>query len=722
MDTVLGFDKGGNTIFRRDDGTYYSRDPFGLGQVEVLGQGQTAAPHTDSSYSMGELFNGYIPQAFGELVSTTNPDAGSAYLDSRLQILNALGDAQPGVALPQGLSPTAEALNGFASQSVDGAQPIGLLDLLEGIKGSGKLDELTAQIQSETDAYRTARYASGDPFGLKGRNAGAGFGGSGGLGNLVGAFVNPANAFAHTAADLVRGFTMDGPPAAFRNYRDAGHDFYEYEQSLAHEKSPEFQAFLQDFHDKNSALLDSLGLSSEEFPSVANTFDLGSLGGTGSYDFSGFGTPGLGSYNFGGSSSGGYDFSGLSNVFGTSDPYSFLNSLGFQREVGAGTSSGGSGGGFGGLSDILGGIFGGGGIDGSGNYGVLGDIGGLLKGAGGGLLNAILGGLGSGSGGSGQTSAAGASGGSGGLGALLPVLLLGGALSGAFNNDAQTKTREAPPFEQENELVGINTQLARQNLENFRRQQASQEPQNAFLSQLFQDQNRQLGEFDRLLSPEQRALIDTQRRVDINALRPQDAALNAGLLSDFNSAGMATPDQLANIAGSADAAISRGLSDLGRFRDEGLNQARLASASRGLRPTDTPIQNDFFNVQNEANRQAQNFVSGIRQQQFNQNLQFPLQAQQLRLGQFNSGIDTAARRRALEEGLVQAADDQRRGFATGAQQGGLNLLQAFNAPGALQAFTNVRRGNATQTASPGTLDTLSRIFQGLGTAAAGFNK
>lgn len=381
----------------------------------------------------------------------------------------------------------------------------------------------------------------------------------------------------------------------------------------------------------------------------------------------------------------------------------------------------------GGLGGILGGIFGpiisGGGVDGNGDRGILGDLGGLLGailGGGGDALSGILGGLLGGGGGGGLAGALGGGGGAGGgLGSLLPLLLLGGGLSGLFNNESESKTRVPPPSAQELALAGINTQLAQQNLQAFQNQFGNQAPQNEFLRQLFDQQNRELSAAGGALTPEQRAQIDADRRQTIQSLGFFENPLGAGLIQDFQSGGRATPDQLANIQGAADATIERGLSDLGRFRDEGLNQARINSANRGLRPSDTPIQNNFADIQNEANRNAQNFVSGVRQQQFLQNLNFPLAAQGVRLGQFNAGLDASFRRRQLEETLAQAAQQQRLGLAGGAQQGGLGLIGSFNPISAQGAATATRTGNVTNTSTPGTLDTLSRIFQGLGTLAAG---
>lgn len=381
------------------------------------------------------------------------------------------------------------------------------------------------------------------------------------------------------------------------------------------------------------------------------------------------------------------------------------------------------------FGDILGSIFSGGGVDGNGNRGVLGDIGGVLgsvlgtifgNGSGdpgsggllGQLLPLLLGGGGGGTIDSPNGSPLGGGGAGGLLNQLLPLLLLGGGLLGG--NDSESRTRVQPPSPEELALLGINTQLAMSQLQQFGNQYANQAPQSQFLRDFFSQQQRQSDSFSGFLPPELRGLIEAGRRDRINEANLFEQPFQQGLQQDFARGINASPEQLANIQGSADAAISQGLSDLGRFRDEGLNRARLESANRGLRPSDTPIQNDFANIQQEANRSAENFVSGIRQQQFNQNLNFPLAAQGLRLGQFGAATDNSFRRRALEEELARLAEQQRVGIAGGAQSGGLGLLGAFNPISAQGAATNTRTGNSTQTNSPGTFDFLSQLFRGVG--------
>lgn len=360
------------------------------------------------------------------------------------------------------------------------------------------------------------------------------------------------------------------------------------------------------------------------------------------------------------------------------------------------------------IIDALGGIFGGGGI--------------------GGILESILGG------GRGGQQAPGGVGAIPGIGELLgllgggqqqgagginPLLLL--ALAGAgFANGDQTSKQRVPPLSlDELQLLGINKELALRQLQAFQQQQELQGSGNSFLSELYQQMIGSQQGASVVNNPLVQGLIEQGRRGAINDLGFQDAAFNQGLLQDFRSGGRATPDQLANIQGAADSAISAGLSDIGRFRDEGLNRARLNSATRGLRPTDTPIQNDFANVQQEANRQASDFITNIRGQQFAQNLQFPLEANQQRLGQFSAGLDQSFRRRALEEELARLAQQQRLQLGGQISQVGLGLTPSQSPAQVANQLGGRISGNVTTTDSQSQLNKLLGIFGAAGNLGLG---
>lgn len=427
-----------------------------------------------------------------------------------------------------------------------------------------------------------------------------------------------------------------------------------------------------------------------------------------------------------GASSGGYPQGGSSMGFGFGPGGGPDSGFGFGG-VGTGGFGSGFGGGFGGLEggnggvagggagagagflgipgtdfidDFLDSIFRGGGVDGNGSFGIPGDIGGIL-----GDLLPVLGGL------------LGGGGGGGGLGALGNLLGLGAL---AFGDPTSTTRTRTPPLSlDELQLLGINKELAIRQLQAFRDQQGQRGLQNDFIESLFTGVTGQQQSFNFFNSPVEQGLREVRRLQTIDGLQGLDSNVEGGLLSDFASGGRASPDQLANIQGAADLAIERGLSDIARFRDEGLNQAMLNSASRGLRPTDTPIQNDFANVQNESNRTAQNLVSGIRSNQFQQQLQFPLQAQGLRLAQGNQLANSNARRRELENALAQQFRQQSLDLFGPITSGGLGLIPSQSPAQVANNLGGRVSGNVTVSQDPSQLNRLLQLGSGLGGASGG---
>lgn len=378
--------------------------------------------------------------------------------------------------------------------------------------------------------------------------------------------------------------------------------------------------------------------------------------------------------------------------------------MGFTRPLGGALGSvnfaprGGGGSGTGGV-DILGPILnpprsptfptsGGGGGGSSSGGGGFGDI-----------LSSILGGIGGFLGIGGEGGGAGSA-----LESLLPLLLLGGI--GFADGDQTTKTRVPGLNADELGLLGINKDLALRQLQAFAQQQGQSGLGNNFINDLIQQMTgAQTGASD-VNSTLIQGIIENSRREQINNNLIGDTLYGRGLYQDFLSGGRASADQLANIQGAADSAINAGLSDIGRFRDEGLNNVRLNSVNRGLRPSDTPIQNQFFDVANESNRLAENLVTGIRGQQFSQNLNFPLIANQQRLGQFQAGTGANFARTALQEQLGQDAQRTRLGF--GSQLGALNtaLLPNQSPLGVAGQLGNRLTGNVTTTTDQSQLNKL----------------
>lgn len=352
---------------------------------------------------------------------------------------------------------------------------------------------------------------------------------------------------------------------------------------------------------------------------------------------------------------------------------------------------------------------------------VSGDLGTVNSVFGGGPIGSVLGGIFGGGGSQSTTQSGGGGGGLGTLGTLALGGLIGGGLGLLFGGDAterssQQQVRLPPPTAQELELLGINTAFAIDQLRAFRNQLNTQQIQNTFVESLFSNFQREQQAAATAVSPEQRGAIDAQRLQREQSLIPFEDEFGNLLLQDARTGNVVNPQQLALIQGQADLAIESGLSDLGRFRDETLNQIKLNSAARGLRPTDTPIQNQFSDVGIEASRQAEQLIRGVRGQQFQQALEFPLAANDLRLRQVQGGSDILNRRRAFEATLGDQARNQRLQLGQGSSAIGASLATGLNPASALGILSSQRTASPTisQSDRPSTLQTIGQVAQGIG--------
>ena len=211
----------------------------------------------------------------------------------------------------------------------------------------------------------------------------------------------------------------------------------------------------------------------------------------------------------------------------------------------------------------------------------------------------------------------------------------------------------------------------------------------------------------------------------IAALRGQEAAGALGdseffrgvereatqrVLEQLQRGGVADPETVARIAGIADLATSQGLSDLDRFGSDIIEQIRLASARRGLRPSDTPTVNRLDDTGAELVRNAQQLISGIRQSQLAQELNFPLQQGSLGVSQLGQLSSTSQGARQLGEALSRSGDDRLLGIGGQAANTGLGLsassrptqtlgllqenrgrqgtIEGINRPSDLESFSN----------------------------------
>ena len=184
--------------------------------------------------------------------------------------------------------------------------------------------------------------------------------------------------------------------------------------------------------------------------------------------------------------------------------------------------------------------------------------------------------------------------------------------------------------------------------------------------------------------------------------------------------GKASPEELQLIKESADSAIAQGTSDIETAQTDALKSIRdILAPSRGLRPTDTPIQDEANRVGAEGVRQIGQLTRGVRGAQASATLDFPLARGQFltEVSGFASNLATASRE--FQAGIRERAFQNQLALAGMRQGGQLGLLGVSpTGASALQALTGAR---AAQTTTSGSFSQRqpANIVGGLGMLAFG---
>jgi len=238
----------------------------------------------------------------------------------------------------------------------------------------------------------------------------------------------------------------------------------------------------------------------------------------------------------------------------------------------------------------------------------------------------------------------------------------------------------------EKELQGINLDIVKKQFETLVNQADFQ--QRAFqviepvLANMLQQQQVEAG----LFTPEQQRqrMLDQIARED-QMYAAQDELLQTELARIRGGTG-ATDEQKALINAATEAQIQRGESDIKAFGQDALQMiAQELAPSRGLRPTDTPIQDRGFQVGKEMARQYGQLVTGLRGEQAQAELNFPLAANQSQaaLSQYQQQLNQSALQ--FNQQLQQQAQQNRLNLFGQTGQLGLNLY------GVGQPFANLQQ-------------------------------
>lgn len=280
-----------------------------------------------------------------------------------------------------------------------------------------------------------------------------------------------------------------------------------------------------------------------------------------------------------------------------------------------------------------------------------------------------------------------------------------------FSSGSSTSTSARPPSRAEKT---ISRNVARQSalsMPLFEQLLGQSRAQQDFNSDLFNQFAGQLQGFNEFLPPELQGQMQAANAQDLFGLGGLDQQLidqAMGLAS--GNTGIASPEQLAAIQQATDLAVQLGLSDLGRFRDDSLASIAQNSAARGLRPTDTPIFNQSSQFAQEMNRQAEQLVRGLRQQQAQQILEYPLRQGQFQMQQLGSASDMANRRQEFLANLNAENTQNQMNFGRGITSTGLGIAQGFSGAsslGPLISQRNFTRSNTQSQSTPAPASILS---------------
>lgn len=259
------------------------------------------------------------------------------------------------------------------------------------------------------------------------------------------------------------------------------------------------------------------------------------------------------------------------------------------------------------------------------------------------------------------------------------------------------------PSESELELQRLAVDISQQQLEALQQQGVFQQEQFESLQPFLEQQREQSAiafEQQQQLAPIQQELL----QLELDAIRAGPGA---------------TDEQKALIEQATQRAIEVGESDIGRFRESGIELLRSELApSLGLRPGDTPVTLRADDLLAEATRQQGQLISNLRGAQAGAELNFPLAAGQFQATRTGAQQDIASSSSQFLSQLRQQIIQNN--LAKTGQVGGLNLSRAsvpFAGSGVLAGLSAGR--GSTQTSSGGQLgQTLSGIGGLLGGAAA----
>jgi len=239
-------------------------------------------------------------------------------------------------------------------------------------------------------------------------------------------------------------------------------------------------------------------------------------------------------------------------------------------------------------------------------------------------------------------------------------------------SSSKSKTFQFDFTDLEQELQGVNMEIVMQGIASLANQYGFQEAAYSLMPELISQLNTQFKQ-----TPEQLARQEAFGSAQDELLQIE--------MDRIRSGGAATEEQKRLINESTEAQIDRGSSDIAAFGQQQLDIIKDQLApSRGLRPSDTPIQDRGFLLGGELARQQGNLVSDLRGQQAQAELNFPLAANQANasLSQFQQQLGESAGQ--FQSQLQQQAFSNRLNLFGQIGQAGLGLV------GSTQPFSQLQ--------------------------------
>src|SRR5579864_2383404 len=280
-----------------------------------------------------------------------------------------------------------------------------------------------------------------------------------------------------------------------------------------------------------------------------------------------------------------------------------------------------------------------------------------------------------------------------------------------------TTVAPAPMPQQELDLIGMQTQLAQQQLGAAQAAAPLNQQLINQASQQLTSQNAYQTALDAAISPQQQAQAAATQFQNAGTLSNDQIQLAQMQLAQLQAGPGATPQEQQQIAQATQAAETAGVGDINTQTQQGLNMIsdQLAN-SRGLRLSDSPIGSEAALLEQQQGNQISSLVNNLAANQANATLNYPLAVQGLQSSISSNQQNSNAAFQAFQSQLQQQAATNRLALTGPAITSGLGLASGNPAGSALGAFNN-----GSTTTAPLSLSGLGQLGSGIGAVGGLFS-